>query len=331
MATMKDIARLAKVSTSTVSHVINGSRYVSDDIRQKVLKVVEELNYRPSHVARSLKVKQTNTLGMLITTNHDPFFAEMLNAVEHYCHQHHYHLILSNTDGDPARLQENLQMLLQKQVDGLILMCTEANLTTPLPPLPLPHVVLDWWPEALNADTVFENAYLGGQLATQHLIQQGHKKIAMITGNLNKYLAQQRLQGFLDQMTKDNLPINPLWIIESDFSCLGGVNGMKQLLNQKTHPTAVICSSDTIAIGAYQVAQSMGLSIGKDISIIGYDDIQLAQFLYPPLTTIHQPKYLLAKKAIEVLLQRIREPSQTFGTFMVEPWLMERGSVFRLE
>ena len=124
MATMKDIARLANVSTSTVSHVINKDRFVSEKIREKVMAVVKELNYQPSGLARSFKTKETKTIGMLVTASDNPFFAEVVHAVERYCCQQNYNLILSNTAGSPQHLQHNLQMLINKQVDGLLLMCS---------------------------------------------------------------------------------------------------------------------------------------------------------------------------------------------------------------
>ncbi len=330
MATMKDIARLARVSTSTVSHVINNSRYVSDEIRQKVMAVVESLNYQPSAVARSLKVKETRTLGMLVTTSDNPFFAELIDKIEHYCSQHNYTLMLCSTAGKDERIQETLQVLLQKQVDGLFLMCAEPNVKAQLPKLTLPTVIMDWWPTNLNADLISEDSHLGSKIATEHLIFQGHRKIGMITGELEKFLARQRLQAFKETLEQHNLPLVDDWIIASDFTFEGGVRGMRELLKSPTLPTAIFACNDAIALGAYQVAQEFGLKIPEDLSIIGYDDITIAKYLHPSLSTINQPKQQLAQLAVDTLLERIKNPQLPYRTLKISPTLTIRSSVKNL-
>ncbi|KGQ63521.1 substrate-binding domain-containing protein [Gallibacterium anatis] len=331
MATMKDIARIAKVSTSTVSHVINNTRYVSDEIREKIMKVVNELNYTPSAVARSLKVKETKTLGMLVTATSNPFFAEVVSGVEQYCNQHHYNLIISSIDGNEQRLQQNIQTLIQKQVDGLLLMYSDTrHAMVEQLNLNLPIVVMDWWPTELNADKIYENSEFGAYLATKTLIEQGHKNIAIITGKLDKSLAHNRLLGYQKALQDAHLPINPDWIIESHFDFEGGVEGMKKLLQITPRPTAVFACSDTIAVGVYQVAWQQGLRIPQDISVIGYDNIMLAQYLTPPLTTIHQPKAELGKLAVETLLERIKSPDLEYKTTMLQPQLIWRASVVKI-
>lgn len=331
MATMKDIARIAKVSTSTVSHVINNTRYVSDEIREKIMKVVNELNYTPSAVARSLKVKETKTLGMLVTATSNPFFAEVVSGVEQYCNQHHYNLIISSIDGNEQRLQQNIQTLIQKQVDGLLLMYSDTrHAMVEQLNLNLPIVVMDWWPTELNADKIYENSEFGAYLATKTLIEQGHKNIAIITGKLDKPLAHNRLLGYQKALQDAHLPINPNWIIESHFDFEGGVEGMKKLLQITPRPTAVFACSDTIAVGVYQVAWQQGLRIPQDISVIGYDNIMLAQYLTPPLTTIHQPKAELGKLAVETLLERIKSPDLEYKTTMLQPQLIWRASVTKI-
>lgn len=328
MATMKDIARIAGVSTSTVSHVINNSRFVSDEIRQRIEKVVAELNYTPSLVARSLKVKETNTIGMLVTASNNPFFAEVVRHVERYCERHNYHLILVNTDGNSRNLQKHLDRLLRKQVDGLLLMCAEpqdldesilANVT-------LPMVVIDWWQQLLNADKIHENSELGGYLATKALIDAGYQEIAIITGELTKPLAQNRLNGYKRAFSEKNLPIRPEWIVESQFHYEAGLLSATQLLQQPNRPRAIFAMSDSIAIGVYQAVWRAGLRIPQDIAVIGYDNIELAQFLTPPLSTVHQPKARLAKYAVEQLLARIQGNEQPYQEILLDPELIIRQS-----
>lgn len=327
MATMKDIARIAKVSTSTVSHVINNSRFVSEEIRERVLTVVEQLNYTPSALARSLKIKETQTIGMLVTTSDNPFFAEIVASVEKYCSRNNYNLILCNTDGDQHRLEKNIQTLIQKQVDGLLLMCTESSFQAKTLNLSIPMVVMDWWPTKLNADKISENSINGGYLATKALIDKNHRNIAIITGNLKKILAQKRLEGYKKALLEANIPIKEELIIESHFDFDGGIVGMEKILQLTNRPTAIFACSDTIAIGAYQTAWKYGLSIPNDISIIGYDNIQLAQYLAPPLSTIHQPKNTFAKLSVETLIERIKNNHKNYRTLMIEPKLILRESV----
>lgn len=328
MATMKDIARLAQVSTSTVSHVINGSRFVSDEIREKVMRIVAELNYTPSAVARSLKVRETKTIGLLVTATNNPFFAEVMAGVEQYCQQHQYNLIIAATGGDAKRLQQNLQTLMHKQVDGLLLMCGDSRFQADIElAISLPLVVMDWWFTELNADKILENSALGGYLATKSLIDAGHRKIGIITGNLKKSVAQNRLQGYKNALSEAKIALNPHWIVESHFDFEGGVLGIQSLLTQSSRPTAVFCCSDTIAVGAYQAIQQQGLRIPQDLSIMGYDDIELARYLSPPLSTICQPKAELGKLAVEALLQRIKNPNENYRTLVLEPTCILRGSI----
>lgn len=330
MPTMKDIARMAKVSTSTVSHVINNSRFVSDEIREKVMVAVNELNYTPSALARSLKMKETRTLGMLVTASDNPFFAEVLRSVENYCNANSYNLIVSYTDGDNQRLERNLQALIQKQIDGLLLMCSEShwhisdNLSLRLQ---LPMVMMDWWPTELNADKIYEDSEYGGHLATTTLIEQGHRDIAIITGNLKKSIAKKRLQGYQTALSQAGIPVVDDYIYEGHFSCESGLAGMNYLLQLPHPPTAVFACSDTIAIGAYQSCWKANLHVGEDISIIGYDNINLSQYLAPPLTTINQPVEELAQVAVETLLQRIKAPATDYQILMVKPELVQRSSI----
>ncbi|TDQ59669.1 LacI family transcriptional regulator [Mesocricetibacter intestinalis] len=331
MATMKDIARIAQVSTSTVSHVINNSRFVSDEIREKVMQVVESLNYTPSALARSLKVKETKTIGMLVTATNNPFFMEVMAGVEQYCQQHQYNLILATTEGDEQRLQHNLQTLVQKKVDGLLLMCTDTGLASgPGLNLNLPLVVMDWWPTELGADKIFENSAYGGFLATQALLDAGHRRIGIITGNLKKSLARNRLQGYKKALRQAGIPLRREWIVESHFDFQGGMQGMDKLLSLAQPPTAVFACSDTIAVGAYHSLWKHNLRIPEDMSLIGYDDIELAAYLAPPLSTVHQPKKELGRLAVERLLQRIKNSAENNRTFLLEPRLVLRDSIKKL-
>ncbi|MGL4958919.1 MAG: LacI family DNA-binding transcriptional regulator, partial [Plesiomonas sp.] len=261
MATMKDVARLAGVSTSTVSHVINDSRFVSDEIRTRIMSAVETLNYSPSALARSLKVNQTHTIGMLVTTSNNPFFAEVVRGVEQSCYERGYQLVLCNTAGDPQRMSHSVDTLLQKRVDGILMMCSESHadiscLFRRHPKIPL--VMMDWGPQGAQADLIRDNSEYGGYLATRHLLAQGHRQIAIITGPLDKHPSLGRLQGYLRALNEAGITPDPAYQVEGDFDFSGGLCGMTQLLSCNPRPTAVFCGNDVMAVGAYQVLHYAG-------------------------------------------------------------------------
>ena len=329
MATMKDVARLAGVSTSTVSHVINNNRFVSEGVREKVEQAIRSLNYAPSALARSLKINQTHTIGMLLTTSSNPFYAEVVRGVEDSCYQRGYSLILCNTAGDEERMNRSLETLMQRRVDGLLMMCTESHLPSAdiLNRYPsIPTVMMDWAPFEGRGDIIQDNALLGGELATQHLIDSGYTRIACIAGPQDKTTARMRLEGFHNAMAKSGLEVLPGYVVNGDFEFQGGYNGMIELLALETVPQAVFTSNDAMAVGVYHALYQAGLQIPQDVAVMGYDDIELARYLSPPLSTIHQPKDELGELAIDTLIHRLRDPDASQQTLVLTPELVARGS-----
>lgn len=327
---MKDVARLAGVSTSTVSHVINKDRFVSEAIIEKVEAAIETLNYAPSALARSLKLKQTRTIGMLITASSNPFYSELVRGVERSCFERGYSLVLCNTEGDEQRMNRNLEMLMQKRVDGLLLLCTETHqpsvdIIRRYPSIPT--VMMDWSPFEGDSDLIQDNSLLGGDMATQYLIDKGHTRIACITGPLDKTPARLRLEGYREAMSRSGLSVPSGYEVIADFEFGGGFDAMQKLLAQQTPPDAVFIGNDAMAVGAYQALYQAGLHIPRDMAIVGYDDIELARYMTPPLTTIHQPKDELGELAIDVLINRMAEPELTQQRLQLTPELMVRGSV----
>ncbi|MDK9772378.1 substrate-binding domain-containing protein [Vibrio sp. B181a] len=331
MATMKDIAKLAGVSTSTVSHVINKTRFVSEEISERVNNAAKELNYyAPSALARSLKVNRTKTIGMLVTTSTNPFFGEVVKGVERSCYQKGYSLILCNTEGDNERMRESINTLLQKRVDGLILMCSslEGERIDVFERYPdIPVVVMDWGPMLFTSDKIQDNSLRGGYLAAKHLIDCGHKEVGCITGPLIKHQAQMRYEGYKRAMLEAELEFNANWIVESDFECEGGYQAFKKMVERGPLPSSIFVSNDMMAMGVINAANELGIQIPEQLSIIGYDDIHIAKFMSPSLTTIHQPKYRLGQAAVETLLRKLDEKSDEAQVVQLEPTLVERNSV----
>ena len=333
MATMKDIAKLAKVSTSTVSHVINKSRFVSDEIAERVNKAAKELNYAPSALARSLKMKQTKTIGMLVTTSTNPFFGEVVKGVERRCYEKGYNLILCNTEGDSERMKSSIDTLLQKRVDGLMLMCStlegeHLDVFERYPELPV--VVMDWGPMLFASDKIQDNSHQGGYMATQHLIDNGHTEIGCITGPLHRNQASSRYEGFKQAMSEANLKVHADWIVESNFECDGGFDAFQALKSRGRLPSALFVCNDMMAMGVIHAAAQDGLRVPQDLSLIGYDDIHLSKYMTPALTTIHQPKHRLGKAAVDTLLSRLESPEVYPQVVELEPTLIERSSVLTL-
>ncbi|MEF1243890.1 substrate-binding domain-containing protein, partial [Vibrio campbellii] len=331
MATMKDIAKLAGVSTSTVSHVINKTRFVSEEISERVNNAAKELNYyAPSALARSLKVNRTKTIGMLVTTSTNPFFGEVVKGVERSCYQKGYSLILCNTEGDNERMRESINTLLQKRVDGLILMCSslEGERIDVFERYPdIPVVVMDWGPMLFTSDKIQDNSLRGGYLAGKNLIDCGHKEVGCITGPLIKHQAQMRYEGYKRAMLEAELEFNANWIVESDFECEGGYQAFKKMVERGPLPSSIFVSNDMMAMGVINAANELGIQIPEQLSIIGYDDIHIAKFMSPSLTTIHQPKYRLGQAAVETLLRKLDEKSDEAQVVQLEPTLVERNSV----
>ncbi|EGR2425185.1 TPA: substrate-binding domain-containing protein [Vibrio cholerae] len=330
MATMKDIARLAGVSTSTVSHVINKSRFVSDEIAERVNNAAQQLNYAPSALARSLKMNRTKTIGMLVTTSTNPFFGEVVKGVERSCYHQGYNLILCNTEGDNQRMKASINTLLQKRVDGLLLMCStlegeRLDVFDRYPDIPI--VVMDWGPILFASDKIQDNSLQGGYMAAKHLIECGHKEIGCITGPLIRHQAQMRYEGYKRALAEAGIAINPDWIVESDFECEGGYQAFEKLYQRGKLPSALFVSNDMMAMGVIQAASQRGLRVPDDLSLIGYDDVHIAKFMTPALTTIHQPKYRLGKAAVDTLLYRLENPDTTAQVVQLEPTLVVRSSV----
>jgi len=327
---MKDVARLAGVSTSTVSHVINNNRFVSETIREKVTSAIATLNYAPSALARSLKLNQTHTIGMLLTASSNPFYAEVVRGVERSCYERGYSLILCNTEGDKDRMDRSLETLLQKRVDGLLIMCTESHLPSAemLTRYPsIPSVMMDWAPFEGVSDIIQDNSLLGGEMATRYLISRGYTRIACIAGPQDKTPARLRLEGYQRAMAAAGLSVPADYIVDGDFEFQGGFSAMQQLLRLDPRPQAVFTSNDAMAVGVYHALYLAGMHIPQDMAVMGYDDIELARYMTPPLSTIHQPKDELGQLAIDTLLHRMTSPDASQQLLVLTPELMARASV----
>ena len=295
-----------------------------------MLEAVEALNYAPNSVARSLKVNNTRTIGLLVTASANPFFAEVVKGAEDYCFNQGYSLILCNTENQLERQRHYLRMLMEKRVDGLLVICTDLdqeiqNLLRGYQQVP--QVVMDWGGTSDFANVINDNVRSGAYLAGRHLMEQGHRHIACITGQLHKQTTQLRLDGVRDALGEFDVTLADSDILEGDYEMQSGHDAMLELLRRPQRPTAVFAFDDPMAIGAICAAAQAGLRIPEDLSVIGYDDVEMAQFSNPPLTTIRHPKAELGALAVELLVSRIRNKELSTEDVTVQPELIVRKSV----
>lgn len=328
MATIKDVAAIAGISYTTVSHVLNRTRPVSDEVRKKVEAAIAQLDYVPSAVARSLKAKSTATIGLLIPNGINPYFAELARGIEDHCERNGFCVILCNSDDNLEKQRNYLRVLLEKRVDGLIVSSVggDDSLVHSLLAVRTPMVIVDRDLEHVAADLVRIDHELGAYLATSHLLQLGHKHIACICGPAETSVARMRLAGYHRAMREASVEVQPHWVVESDFTGPSGYRAARKLLEQD-RPTAIFAANDMVGIGVLRAAAELNVRVPAELSVIGFDDIQMSQYVYPALTTVGQSILQLGERAAEVLLRRISARLDTpVEQFIVAPSIVLRES-----
>ncbi|GER14408.1 LacI family DNA-binding transcriptional regulator [Variovorax boronicumulans] len=334
MATIKDVALQAGVSVTTVSHVVNDTRHVSAKVRERVELAIRELGYVPNAMARSLKSNTTSTLGMLIPNSSNPYFAEIVRIVEDRCFGAGYTLVLCNTDDEPRRQSVYLQVLAERRIDGLIVVSTGADeddsLATQLRGLRIPTVLVDREIADPACDLV-ETAHMqGGLLAVRHLLSLGHKRIACIGGPLGVTSSEQRIEGWRMALAETGSTPNAdalLW--RGGFTSQGGYEAMHAILRTEQKPSAVFVCNDLMAIGALRAAHESGVRVPDELSIVGFDDIELSAYTSPPLTTVAQPKERIGALAVDMLLERMGGKRRDARKVVLQPELRVRASTVR--
>ena len=328
MATMKQVAERAGVSISTVSHVINNTRVVSDDVRQRVLAIIEELRYIPSAVARSLKNDKTNTIGVLVPNSSNPYFAELTRWIEDAAFQLGYNIILCNAHGGPDKQTAYLRLLMEKRIDGLVLVASgaDADRELLLRHEAVPIVQLERALPGLAADLVAAGQEEGSHAVTRHLIALGHRAIACVAGPADLPRTKERVGGFLRAMEEAGLAVPAGRIVHAEFTSAGGHAAMTALLHAAAPPSAVFVASDLMALGALCAAGGAGVRVPAQLSVAGYDDIDAASYATPPLTTVATPKHAMARLAIEQLIERIRGAELPLRSTALASTLVVRAS-----
>ena len=332
MATIKDVAKLAGVSVATVSHVVNSTRFVSDETKAKVMDAMQELSYKPNAIARSLRRKESKIVGLVLPDNTNPYFAEIAWSIEYASRNLGYSVILCNSDGDVDKEAEYLSVLIEKQVDGVILVAagdSTANFQK-LQERNIPTVMVDRNSPSVNTDSVQIDNAIHGESATSHLIDLGHKKIACITGPRDVTPSFDRVDGYKRSLKLNDIPVRDEYIVRGDFKPHGGYLAACKLLDIDDPPTAIFACNDLMALGAMHAAAERNINIPRQLSIVGFDDIYLSTYSNPPLTTMKQPRLEMGEEAVNALVLRMKNPDRSARSILLQAELVVRSSTMPL-
>ena len=331
---IRDIAKMAGVSKATVSRVLNGSEAVSEGTKKKILAIIEEVGYLPNYLARSLKIKKTKTIGVIVPDIGNPFYFEVIRGIEKFLDKKEFSIMLCNSDYNEKKEIRYISLLASKKVDGIIL----ANLSEESKNLKkllfwgIPFVIFDLPPVNIVTNSILIDPSLCSCIATNHLIQNGHKRILIIDAFRHITRYSKYIIGYLKALEENNIDFDKDLIRETTPDINGGYNVIKKLIQDNIKFTGVLTISDLVAVGVYRAAKKFNIKIPEDISVVGNDDIPLAKYLCPPLTTIQQPKFLIGYKSAELLLNNIKNKSNNiidFKTTILNVKLVKRDSVKR--
>jgi LacI family transcriptional regulator/LacI family repressor for deo operon, udp, cdd, tsx, nupC, and nupG len=330
MASLQDVARRAKVSIATVSRVLNHSDKVVPDTRAVVEQALRDLGYRPSRVARRLRMNsgRAHLVGLIIPDIQNPFYAEIARGVEDAAYAAQYALLLCNSDENREKEKFYLNVMRDESVDGIVLPpFDEADAAViELVKTGLPVVCVDRCLAKVATDLVEIDNYRGAFEGVTHLIARGHRRIGLIEGRSQVSTSRERRRGYLDALAAAGLPVRQELIRAGDFKQESGRVAAGELLDQRKPPTALFVCNNLMTVGALAAVHQRGLSVPKDVAVVGFDDLPWAEALDPPLTVVRQPAYEVGKQAMELLLKRIMEPSRPPVTMRLSPELVIRRS-----
>ncbi len=304
--TIRDVARRAGVSVATVSRVLNNSELVVPKTGNRIRQIASELNYIPSATARSLSIRKTETVGLLLPDMYGDFFSEIIRGADEAARNQNYHLIVSSSHSNTAELDAAIRTL-SGRVDGLIIMSPHLESSTHLTSVlkALPTVIIGSPIILQNSDHIMIDNAGGAKEVVKYLVGLGHRKIGIIRGEENNQDAEERLQGFVDALAAYQLPLSEEHSAAGDFTEQSGYDAAKKMMNRPSRPTAIFCSNDSMAIGALSAIRHAGLRVPDDISVCGFDDIPVSQFLNPPLTSVHVPIQELGASGASRLFVRL--------------------------
>jgi len=331
LATIKDIAKKAGVSISTVSYILNNTKSVKQSTKERVLKAAATLHYRPNLIARSLKTKESLTIGIIIPDISNMFFNEIIRGIEDVADAHRYNVVICSTDENKEKEERHLATLVNKGIDGLIFIGTGHNLES-LHDVSIPKVIVD---RRLGDEyySVLTDNITGGYIATTHLLkkrEQQDSPVLFLTGPLTISSYKERYKGYKKALKDHNITFKREFVYQCEVNTEGGKGGASKILQNENIPSGkpfgIFAANDLIAIGAINVLIEKGVKIPEDVQVVGFDDIPSASYVSPSLTTVNQPKYDMGKIAGELLLKQIRGEEIPKRETMLESVLVVRES-----
>lgn len=327
-ATMKDVALKAKVSTATVSRALMNPDKVSQATRNRVEKAAREVGYLPQPMGRNVKRNESRTILVIVPDICDPFFSEIIRGIEVTAANHGYLVLIGDCAHQNQQEKTFIDLIITKQIDGMLLLGSRLPFDASIEEqrnLP-PMVMANEFAPELELPTVYIDNLTAAFDAVNYLYEQGHKRIGCIAGPEEMPLCHYRLQGYVQALRRCGIMVDPQYIARGDFTFEAGSKAMQQLLDLPQPPTAVFCHSDVMALGALSQAKRQGLKVPEDLSIIGFDNIDLTQFCDPPLTTIAQPRYEIGREAMLLLLDQMQGQHVGSGSRLMDCELIIRGS-----
>lgn len=328
MVNYNDIAKLAKVSPTTVSHVINETRFVLPETKKRVHRAMEKLKYQPNLLARSLAIGKTHTIGLVISDIRNPFYPELIQGVEELAVLNDYNVFLCNTDYDIEKGLKSIGVLTKRKIDGIIVASSQvdSSVIKQLMDTDINFVLVDWDKRNIRVDSLYFDYKVGMIEAVAHLLSLKHRNIYFISGPKILKTAKIRVRRFIDAIKKHKKGNLNYKILEGDHKIGGGFKAAQKILNERVLPTAIICSNDLTAIGAMKAFKTNGIKVPEDISVIGLDNIKMTEIVSPTLTTIGLERYKIGKVAMELLLNRIKNKKLSKQTCIFKTKLIIRES-----
>ena len=330
MATIKDVSQLAQVSQATVSRVLNGGVPVSPEKQASVLAAIERLGYRPNAFARSLATNRSGAIGALVSELSSAVYGDIIRGIESVAEEHGMHLVVSSGHASAETERRSYDFLEQRRTDALILQVdasTDEDLSRWVASSDLPIVVVGRYIEAIAERCVYLDNGAGGELATRHLLDRGHRRIAHISGLMRIPDARDRLEGYRRALASHGIPFDESLVANGAFVEDGGERAMRSLLARGTDFSAVFVANDQSAAGALKALRDAGKRVPEDVSLVGFDDTIVAHYLYPSLTTVRQPFDEMGQAAAWLALAAIGVAERREVTRRFEPVLIERDSV----
>jgi LacI family transcriptional regulator len=334
MATIKDVARLAGVAPSSVTRVLRGHRYVSDDLARRVAAAVEELGYRPDLVAAGLRGGRSHTVGVIVSDIINPVIAQLVDALETALHAQGYGTLLANSHGDPARDVENVERLGQRRVDGLVVMSVDERspeLVAALSAWSGPIVLADRQiPGLVRANAVLSDHRRGARALVSHLVDQGHRRIGYLGGPTGStYVWRERTSGFIEALEDHGLPRDPALVKSARATPDAGRRSTLELLDLPEPPSAVVAGPNPLLSGTLQALHERGIEVGRDVALGCLDDVAVAVLHEPPITAVNRDITKVAQVAAELLLAQLTSAERHPRTVVLPVELRSRASTSR--